>query len=78
MQWFRVDLKAFYAWLCLTNAVMLSQSKYLVLGGIFWQETPNLNTPYIRIVLSYSTVVLYIGIMKVYGFWPKIITPKPA
>jgi len=28
--------------------------------------------------LSYSTVVLYIGIMKVWGFWPKIITPKPA
>ena len=29
-------------------------------------------------VLSYSTVVLYIGIMKVWGFWPKIISPKPA
>ena len=28
--------------------------------------------------LSYSTVVLYIGIMKVWRFWPKIITPKPA
>ena len=27
---------------------------------------------------SYSTVVLYIEIMKVWGFWPKIITPKPA
>ena len=26
----------------------------------------------------HSTVVLYIGIMKVWGFWPKIITPKPA
>ena len=24
------------------------------------------------------TVVLYIGIMKVWGFWPNIITPKPA
>ena len=24
------------------------------------------------------TVVLYIGIMKVRGFWPEIITPKPA
>jgi len=24
--------------------------------------------------LSYSTVVLYIGIMKVWGFWPEIIT----
>ena len=23
-------------------------------------------------------VVLYIGIMKVWGFWPEIITPKPA
>ena len=29
-------------------------------------------------LLSYSTVVLYIGIMKVWGFWPEIITPKPA
>jgi len=28
--------------------------------------------------LSYSTVVLYIGIMKVRGFQLKIITPKPA
>ena len=28
--------------------------------------------------LSYSTVVLYIGIMKVWGFWPEIITPKSA
>ena len=30
------------------------------------------------IILSYSTVVLYIGIMKVWGCWPEIITPKPA
>ena len=28
--------------------------------------------------ISYSTVVLYIGIMKVRGFWPEIITPKQA
>jgi len=28
--------------------------------------------------LSYSTVVLYIGIMKVWIFWPKIISPKPG
>ena len=28
--------------------------------------------------VSYSTVVLYVGIMKVRGFWPQIITPKPA
>ena len=28
--------------------------------------------------LSYNTVVLYIGIMKVRGFWPQIITPKPT
>ena len=28
--------------------------------------------------ISYSTVVLYIGIMKVREFRPKIITPKPA
>ena len=29
-------------------------------------------------IQSYSTVVLYIGIMKVWGFWPEIITRKPA
>jgi len=28
--------------------------------------------------LSYSTVVLYKGIMKVWGFLPKMITPKLA
>ena len=28
--------------------------------------------------VSYSTVVRYIGIMKSWGFWPKIITPKSA
>ena len=33
---------------------------------------------YWSLCTSYSTVVLYIGIMKVWGFWPKIITPKPA
>ena len=34
---------------------------------------------YSMVVLSYSMVALYnIGIMKVWGFWPKIITPKPA
>ena len=29
MQRFRVDLKTFWAWLCLTNTALLSQSKYL-------------------------------------------------
>ena len=32
----------------------------------------------VYLAISYSTVVLYIGIMKVWGFWPKIITPRPA
>ena len=31
-----------------------------------------------RSLISYSEVVLYIGIMKVWGFWPEIITIKPA
>ena len=30
------------------------------------------------VALSYSTVVLYLGIMIVWGFWPEIITQKPA
>ena len=29
MQKFRVDLNTFWAWLCQTNAAILSQSKYL-------------------------------------------------
>jgi len=30
------------------------------------------------VIIYCSTVVLYIGIIKVWGFWPKIITPKPT
>ena len=36
------------------------------------------SSSYSTVVLSYSTVVLYIGIMKVWGFWPEIISPKPT
>jgi len=32
--------------------------------------------PLKRRTVSYSTVVLYIRIMKVLGFWPEIITPN--
>ena len=41
MQRFSVDLKTFLAWLCLTNAAMLSESNYLVdfLVG-FWGKKP--------------------------------------
>ena len=34
----------------------------------------SMKTPY----SSYSTVVQYVGIMKIWRFWPEIITPKPA
>ena len=50
MQRFRVH---FWAWLCLTNAAMLSESKYLVADfsvGFLGKKPPN---------LIYSTTVLY-------------------
>ena len=48
------------------------RSKFECEVGIFF------NGLHLLFSLSYSTVVLYIGIMKVWGFWPEIITPKPA
>jgi len=75
MQKFRVDLRHFWALLCLTNIAMLSESKYLAdfLVGFLGKKPQTLLIP------TYSTTVLYdIGIMKVGGFWPTIITPKPA
>ena len=42
--------------------------------GKYGMHTRQKRTPQ----LSYSAVVLYIGIMKVWGFWPEIITPKPT
>jgi len=49
MQGLELILRHFWAWLCLTNTAMLSESKDSVdlLGGFFWQETPSLNDPYI-------------------------------
>ena len=43
-----------------------------VLAVYLHQPKGCLKVPY------YSTVVLYREIMKVRGFWPEIITPKPA
>ena len=43
---FKIDLKTFWAWLCLNNAPKLSESKInikLVVGSKF----PNLHDPYI-------------------------------
>ena len=45
MQRFTVDLKTFLGLAMPNQCSMLSESKYL--GGIFGQETPNLNDPYI-------------------------------
>jgi len=41
MQRFRVDLKTFWAGLCLTNTLKLSESKYQAgFGEIFWTKIP--------------------------------------
>jgi len=50
------------------------QSKLLHVNLGVWRQEYSLY----RILVSYSTVVLYIGIMKVRGLRPKIITPKSA
>jgi len=43
MQWFRVDLKTSFAWLCLTNAPKLSESKNQAgLGKIILGQNPKL------------------------------------
>jgi len=55
MQRFRVDLKTFLAWLCLTNTPKLSESKYQAdFGEIILGQNPNLHDPSI-----YSITVLY-------------------
>jgi len=52
MEEFRIDLKTFWAWLCLTNTPKLSESKY---QAGFWGENfgPKSPNP------IYSTTVLY-------------------
>ena len=55
MQRFRVDLKTFWACLCLTNAAMLSESKYQAgFGVIISGQNPQTFT-----IPIYSTTVLY-------------------
>jgi len=57
MEGFRIDLKTFWAWLCLTNTLKLSESKYQ--AGFWGPKSFNLHDPYI-----YSTTVLYDTIVK--------------
>jgi len=41
MEGFRIDLKTFWAWICLTNALKLSESKYKAgLRMIIWGQNP--------------------------------------
>ena len=51
MQRFRVDLKTFWAWLCLTNAAVLSESKYLAdfLVGFLDKKPQTLSIPIYRL-----------------------------
>jgi len=56
MQTFRVDPKTFWAWLCLANAAILSESRYLAdfLVGFLGKKPQTL---LIRIVLPYYMIV---------------------
>ena len=55
MEGFRIDLKAFLAWLFLTNPLQLSESKYQAgFGAIIWGQNP-----LTYVILLYSTTVLY-------------------
>ena len=61
MQRFRVDLKTFWAWLCLTNAAMLSESKYLAdfLMRFLGKKPQTLLIP------IYSTILYYMIIDRI-------------
>ena len=55
MEGFRIDLKTFWAWLCLTNAPKLSESKHQAdFGVIIWGQNPQA-----FMIPIYSTTVLY-------------------
>jgi len=55
MEGFRIDLKTFWAWLCLTNAPELSESKYQAGFGVIILG----QNPLTFIISIYSTTVLY-------------------
>ena len=60
MQRFRVDLNTFLG-LAMPNQCCHAVTKLIFgwfLGGIFGQETPNLNDPYTYIVLLYYIILL--------------------
>ena len=55
MQRTRVDMKTFWAWLCLTNTLKLSESKYQAdFGEIIMGQNPQA-----FMIPIYSTTVLY-------------------
>ena len=46
-------------------------------ASIVYSHVVQILNQHVSLIIKYS-VVLYIGIMKVWGFWPEIITPRPA
>ena len=55
MEGFRIDLKTFWAWLCLTNAPKVSESKYQAGFGVIISG----KNPQTFMIPIYSTTVLY-------------------
>ena len=60
MEGFRIDLKTFWAWLCLTNTPKLSESKYKADFGVIILG----QNPLTFMIPIYSTTVLY-GILSI-------------
>ena len=57
MEGFRIDLKTFLAWLCLTSTLKLSENKYQACFGV--PKSPNLHNPYIIVLLYYNCDRIY-------------------
>ena len=59
-------MQRFWAWLCLTNTAKLSERKYQAgFGEMILGQNPQT-----FMIPIYSTAALYIGIIKVWDFWP--------
>ena len=62
MEGFTIDLKTFWAWLCLTNAPKLPESKYQAdfWGDNFSPKSTNLYDPYTYIILLYYIILFFV------------------
>ena len=70
MEGFRIDLKTFWAWLCLTNAPKLSESKYQAGFGviILGQNPLTFMIPIYRTTLLYDKLSKNMHLYNMYTF----------